>query len=517
MSPLLPRFLAAALGLGAALALVEGAARVGWQARPAVVERCLGLDQIGAVQGALPPGTHGARHTRFTSTSGGLRSSGRPAAVGGEKVLLVGDSFTFGVGVADDQTVPAQAEAVLADHGATVAVANGGQLALSLEQGVERAGWLLRRRVADVLLVMVTGNDLDWIPETGQPAVLMSTPPTPAFTHSWLNGVGEWLVPSCVHRGPAKLAAPAALARASAAWHYLGLHLAHAGVTPVYRDQVLPTGQLPAELVAPLWERGLRAPLAELVRLGRVHRVEVGLVVHDLCGLEGTSSLAVLDTAAALGLPLLDLSSLHPCTPPRAWDLGWDGHPSAVANAETGRAIAAWTVDQGWVEATPIDAPATTPPAERRAEHEAAAAEAAAGGDAGLNALPPRLDAAAAGPDQRPDQYPWGWWPGTGGAPEQLAWLATEGAIVLGPADGPVSALSLRARLGLPHAQATISCPGHVSPTPLPGGRELSTRLRLNPPLPAGRWLACVLSVDQALDNGGQLYGLGLATAELVK
>lgn len=517
MSVWLPRLLAAALGLGAALALVEATARVGWQARPAVVERCLGLDQIGAVQGVLPPGTHGARHTRFTSTTGGLRSNGRPAAVGGEKVLLVGDSFTFGVGVADDQTVPARAEAVLAAHGATVSVANGGQLALSLEQVVERAGWLLRRRSPDVLLVMITGNDLDWIPETGQPAVLMSTRPTPAFAHSWLNGVGEWLVPSCVHRGPARLAAPATLARTSAAWHYLGLHLAHAGVTPVYRDQVRPTGQLPAGLVAPLWERGLRAPLAELVRLGRVHRAEVGLVVHDLCGLEGTSSLAVLDAAAELSLPMLDLSSLHPCAPPRTWDLGWDGHPSAAANAETGRAIAAWMVDQGWVDAAPIDAPSTTPTAERRAEHEAAAAEAAAEVDAVLQALPPRLDAAAAGPDQRPDQYPWGWWPGTGGAPDQLAWLATEGAIVLGPADQSSAALSLRARLGLPHAQATISCPGHLSPTALPRRRELVARLRLDPPLPAGRWLACVLSVDQPLDNGGQLYGLGLSTAELVK
>lgn len=517
MSSLLSRLLASVLGLGAALLLLEGTARLGWQARPAVVQRCLGLDQIAAVDGVLPPGTHGARHTRFTATSDGLRSNGRQPVSGGAEVLLVGDSFTFGVGVPDDQTVSAHAEAVLAAHGATVAVANGGQLALTLAQGVERAGVLLRRRSPDVLLVMITGNDLDWIPTTGQPAVLMSTPPTPAFEHSWLNAAGEWLVPSCVHRGPAQRAAPAALARASAAWHYLGLHLAHAGVTPVFRDQALPTGQLPRELVAPLWQRGLRAPLAELLRLGTVHRVEVGLVVHDLCGLEGTSGLAVLDAAAELRLPLLDLSSLHPCAEPRPWDLGWDGHPSAATNAETGRAIAAWLVDQGWVEAAPIDAPATAPPAQRRAEHEAAAADAAEVLDTALRALPSRLDAGTAGPDDRPDQYPWGWWPGSGGAPDQPAWLATEGAFVLGPSAAPASTLALEARLGRPDAVATVSCPGHLRPTTLPRQRSLSTQLRLQPPLPAGQWLGCVLSVDRPLDHHGQLYGLGLLSAELVK
>lgn len=68
----------------------------------------------------------------------GLRGPEQPLAkpAGTTRILALGDSFTFGVGVAEDETYLEQAARALADKGATVDVVNGGVVGYNLGQSL---------------------------------------------------------------------------------------------------------------------------------------------------------------------------------------------------------------------------------------------------------------------------------------------------------------------------------------------------------------------------------------------
>jgi GNAT superfamily N-acetyltransferase len=101
--------------------------------------------------------------TRVTIDAEGFRSNGRlPAGFpetgsGTAKapILTVGDSFTFGDQVDDDETWPAYLEAILGRP-----VLNGGVFGYSLGQSVLRAEEILARMPADYLIVSVFPDDI---------------------------------------------------------------------------------------------------------------------------------------------------------------------------------------------------------------------------------------------------------------------------------------------------------------------------------------------------------------------
>ncbi|HET6278985.1 MAG TPA: hypothetical protein VFG08_09395 [Candidatus Polarisedimenticolia bacterium] len=101
--------------------------------------------------------------TRVTIDAGGFRSNGRPhpgtaadADGAARTILAVGDSFTFGDQVNDDETWPAYLEAILDRP-----VLNGGVFGYALDQTVLRAEEILTRQPAGDLVVSIFPDDID--------------------------------------------------------------------------------------------------------------------------------------------------------------------------------------------------------------------------------------------------------------------------------------------------------------------------------------------------------------------
>ncbi|MBL8731285.1 MAG: hypothetical protein JNN13_02825 [Planctomycetes bacterium] len=105
------------------------------------------------------PGFHGTEnvwHTLVTIDADGLRSNGADAArFAGPPVLAVGDSFTFGDQVSDQETWPAQLEQRLSRP-----VRNGGVFGYGFDQTVLRAERLLDTIAADTVVCSLIPDDL---------------------------------------------------------------------------------------------------------------------------------------------------------------------------------------------------------------------------------------------------------------------------------------------------------------------------------------------------------------------
>ncbi len=136
LTRLVPRALLLVAGLVLGLILVELGTRALWSyPPPALATHCSQLDQFGVIHGGIPAGEHHAMRTPFSGDGLGFRALGQAAEpAGGEPILVLGDSFVFGIGVTDEQTMPAQLASSLAAAGAPRTVWNGGQVALSLSR-----------------------------------------------------------------------------------------------------------------------------------------------------------------------------------------------------------------------------------------------------------------------------------------------------------------------------------------------------------------------------------------------
>ena len=91
----------------------------------------------------------------------GLRHGELPRAVDAQRTLLVlGDSFPFGLGVGEDESLPSALGRALASTG--VSVVNGGQTGYSVGQSVAFGQWLLSEVRPDaVLLTVFLANDVE--------------------------------------------------------------------------------------------------------------------------------------------------------------------------------------------------------------------------------------------------------------------------------------------------------------------------------------------------------------------
>jgi hypothetical protein len=97
-----------------------------------------------------------AWNTRVTILDGGIRSNGRKAGTtNGEVVLAIGDSFTFGDQVSNDQTWPA----ILEDTG-DVTVINGGVFGYGLDQSYLRMLTLADQYQPDIIVFSFIPDDI---------------------------------------------------------------------------------------------------------------------------------------------------------------------------------------------------------------------------------------------------------------------------------------------------------------------------------------------------------------------
>lgn len=110
---------------------------------------------LGYVPKPSAKGLENRWHTMVSIDSAGLRENGAPRPSGAHGLLAVGDSFTFGDQVSDDETWPAVLERELREP-----VWNGGVFGYSFAQTVLRAERLLPTLPADRLLVSFIADDL---------------------------------------------------------------------------------------------------------------------------------------------------------------------------------------------------------------------------------------------------------------------------------------------------------------------------------------------------------------------
>lgn len=110
---------------------------------------------LGYVPRAGYAGSENVWRKRVTILASGLRSNGAAPTPAGRAVLAVGDSFTFGDQVHDEESWPAQLERLLQRP-----VYNGGVFGYGFDQTVLRAEQLLQRFDVDQLVCSLIADDL---------------------------------------------------------------------------------------------------------------------------------------------------------------------------------------------------------------------------------------------------------------------------------------------------------------------------------------------------------------------
>lgn len=176
---------AVALGLTVGLALAEGALRL-VAPQPmgpsALVADAVLLDHLApGLQGtvALP----GLYTYRFSHDAEGRRTTVPAGPEGAPTVLLLGDSFTYGMGVDDGETLASQLAVRLASRGTPARVVNGGVMGKDPTYFVRLMATRGREWDADVVAYVFYCNDftpateyLRFAPDTGLVAVVPANP-----------------------------------------------------------------------------------------------------------------------------------------------------------------------------------------------------------------------------------------------------------------------------------------------------------------------------------------------------
>lgn len=283
----------------------------------------------------------------MTVNHDGMRGGGwepaRPKPPGVRRILVLGDSFTFGAGVRDGETFCREVERRLngdtVQGGGPVEVLNAGVQGYNTRDEVlylERQ-WLALE--PDLVLIVFYIND--------------------AYSDTAIRNRGQELG---IYDPP-----PSGLARHSRVWDTVR-HWAHARraareVEALYRN---PYFQRPAEAPAPPGEHqadwpASRAALARAAELARTHGFRLALVIFpDLYRLDDRHPFtAVYDLVAAAarqdGMPVLDLfrTTFAGRDARRFWVHPSDHHPNRDAHALAGEAIARFVEDQRLLQPDP--------------------------------------------------------------------------------------------------------------------------------------------------------------------
>lgn len=281
----------------------------------------------GPTRFALPSGA-------VTVLPGGWRGNGRPAPPG-RPILVVGDSFTFGDQVADEQSWPAQLEARL-----SVPVVNGGVSAYGFDQTVLRAEALLSGLSVRGLVVALIPADI----ERCEYASLYA--PKPYF-----EVVGDTLV---LRNVP--------VPRTSWAQPLLRSLLLHSRLVEFVSDRLGGRGSSVQALRVHRDGLEVSARLVERVAaLAQARGAPALLVIHgppprlaDLGPARFPRLRRLMETAERHGLPALNLVEAawqelrsHPEGRAR-WFLGERGHMSPEGNAWVAERVAAELQSLGW-------------------------------------------------------------------------------------------------------------------------------------------------------------------------
>lgn len=141
--------------------------------------------------GVFPGGVDTKRTFPYRTNAEGLRDRDRPAKTPGTKrVLVMGDSYTWGYAVAEEEAFPQVAERVLAERGRPdIEVINGGVPDYNSRQERQLLEQLIPIYQPDAVVLGYVVND-------AEPSTAMPVPPEEAYRHStswFLTEVAERL------------------------------------------------------------------------------------------------------------------------------------------------------------------------------------------------------------------------------------------------------------------------------------------------------------------------------------
>lgn len=129
--------------------------------------------------GEFPGNVDQSRRFSYRVNAHGLRDRDRPAKLPGtHRVLVIGDSYTWGYAVAEEEAFPQVAERMLRDRGhAGIDVINGGVPDYNSRQERQLLEHLLPIYQPDAVFLAYVVND-------AEPATAMPVPPEEAYRHS---------------------------------------------------------------------------------------------------------------------------------------------------------------------------------------------------------------------------------------------------------------------------------------------------------------------------------------------
>jgi lysophospholipase L1-like esterase len=129
--------------------------------------------------GVFPGGVDSKRTFPYRTNGHGLRDRDRPAkAPGTKRVLVIGDSYTWGYAVAEEEAYPQVAERLLAQRGRPdIEVINGGIPDYNSRQERQLLEQLMPIYQPDAVFLAYVVND-------AEPSTAMPTPPEEVYRHS---------------------------------------------------------------------------------------------------------------------------------------------------------------------------------------------------------------------------------------------------------------------------------------------------------------------------------------------
>lgn len=354
MKRALGRLLAILLGLSLALVAGELLARASGRRVPVAPERAISLTESiddvprlgyalrpNRVEEQVYPATAGQEERRVTYTINAERMRGVPVArerVGGRgRIVCVGDSFTFGTGVADGETWPAQLEHDLRTfRGLDVEVLNGGVMGYDARQQVAWLSGRLLEFEPRIVLLCTYLNDLAPPRKQDRPE-----------NHPYLARMLRFgLTAEAPEPGAARTRAEGILGavRRSSRLVDLCAHRLHAVWNQRYTEGRLARSFEPEGAAWKEYRSLLEVARARCERAGAelrlvLYPMPVDLVAHPFREVHAR----VGELAAELGLPFLDLyPAVHGNGIDRSIVHPRDAHPDAPAHFRVAVAVARW-------------------------------------------------------------------------------------------------------------------------------------------------------------------------------
>ncbi len=466
--------IALALGLGFALLAAEGLTRLFWSGAPATTGggASLPLQPVRdpRILYRLPPFASGEYNGTAVSTNAmGLRDRDYPipAAAGTKRLMLLGDSMVFGVGLPEEKTLPSQIEArIQAPGGPGVEVINAGIFGYNIVQQIAILEDIGPQYRPDLVVACFVHNDIEnWgLGDGGAVPTIASSRFEPPPKDAWSTRLAELMVPGAFDPERLNLL-PGETAGGVRGWlaaHsrlYLFAHLrlrTHSWnlTSGERRDPIVDSRSCRTREV--IWE-ALRLRYREMARAAEGWGGKLAVVVLGAQLWEGRPLEELLALLREEGIPHLDLTPVwkDPDFYARTYSLGWDPHPNERATALAAglvidfieRPKAVFVEEPGAPRAEPPDPHEVIAAREdlrgrleewRTQERDRVARDDAAWHDQQRGVLP-ALDAADA-PLARHPQILYGFWGDEIGLPdppvpgEPGIWMSRTGALMLGNA-----------------------------------------------------------------------------------